>query len=646
MRPQYARLIGLKRLVCGFGFDPLSLGAESDVFTSSTPGRQFESALITPQASSGNLIMALITVTKDLAASSRLAYTSVTFGDQFRAFGIGMSMLDGIVITDDGLNLVGSTIAFLADVSAPGTVQIDVSSGTAGLRAVVIKLIELKSVRQASPVIATGSKISMLTTGDTVGLTTTEANAFLVAVCGCQGTATGPPAAVDGTELFSDSTGPLQFSDTKGVGSYREITTPGPVTAEFSWGVSNRNAMSCVEVRAATSGDLLTIYSVSTPAELTAALAIAVGGDRIEMAAGSYGVVTIGNSYTSDVRITSADPLNQAIFNELHVTAGASHLDFDRLTFFYINDPGDPESYEPFTVTSATFIMFRNSIFKANLVGGFGFGKAMKAIGNTNFTLTRNETFNYERAASIGNSTNVTVSANNMHSLRSEGLNLFDLHTVLIEGNWIHDHKTNDALPEHPDMIQFWNTVEGQFSENVTIRGNFLDSGDGDWTQCIFVTNTAPTMSPAEYHRNFLIEDNVCYNAHLHGITVYQNIDGLTIRNNTLLYDLDADEGLPGNDPPWVTLGGTATMLNTLVDKNVCHLAVKEWQPVTPETNTINPNYIVSRATYPVEFVNALAASPTIEDLVALPGTTIMTDGLGARMTRGLDLPLVVGPLP
>ena len=88
-------------------------------------------------------------------------------------------------------------------------------------------------------------------------------------------------------------------------------------------------------------------------------------------------------------------------------------------------------------------------------------------------------------------------------------------------------------------MIQFWTSGTTSPSTNITIRGNILNSGAGDWTRSIFMRNEMVDLGLAGdemFYQNILIENNVIYNAHAHGITVGET-DGLTIRNNTILYN-------------------------------------------------------------------------------------------------------------
>ena len=65
-------------------------------------------------------------------------------------------------------------------------------------------------------------------------------------------------------------------------------------------------------------------------------------------------------------------------------------------------------------------------------------------------------------------------------------------------------------------MIQFWTSGTTSPSTNIVIRGNILDSGDGGWTQSIFMRNEMVDTGgagDAMFYQNILIEDNVIYNA-------------------------------------------------------------------------------------------------------------------------------------
>ena len=166
-------------------------------------------------------------------------------------------------------------------------------------------------------------------------------------------------------------------------------------------------------------------------------------------------------------------------------------------------------------------------------------------------------------------STISNVVDNDVHSIRSDGFDFVEVNDVLIEGNHIHDFVANLGSGDHLDMIQFWTTGTTSPSTNIIIRGNILNSGAGDWTQSIFMRNEMVDLGLAGtemFYRNILIENNVIYNAHAHGITVGET-DGLTIRNNTILYNATISDGSVVHVP---TINSSNASTNVLDHQQHC----------------------------------------------------------------------------
>ena len=177
--------------------------------------------------------------------------------------------------------------------------------------------------------------------------------------------------------------------------------------------------------------------------------------------------------------------------------------------------------------------------------------------------LDNNEIFNFHRALTVGQSRDLTITANDIHSIRSDGMNFAQVQQVLIEGNYIHDFRGSLNSADHRDMIQFWTNGTTAPSENITIRGNHLDIGAGDSTQSIFMRNDMVDRGLAGiemYYRNILIEENVIVNGHAHGITVGETV-GLTIRNNSVLHsDGGNADGLDASvEIPRISVSGVST---------------------------------------------------------------------------------------
>jgi hypothetical protein len=290
--------------------------------------------------------------------------------------------------------------------------------------------------------------------------------------------------------------------------------------------------------------------TVSTLTGLYDALAHAKGGETILLAAGDYGKLSLSNksgfdiTFPSNVTITSADPGNPASFSGMDVK-GAANLTLDGLTFDYTFAPGHSVYSRPFKVNGSDNITIRNSTFDGDVAqgvsataDGYGFAIGLSVGGSTGITLENNEIFNFHRGIVSGGCDNYTIVGNDIHSIRSDGMDFTQVSNTLIEGNYIHDFNRSLTSGDHADMIQFWTNGTTIPSENVTIRGNHLDIGAGDSTQSIFMRNDMVDLGLAGtemYYRNILIEENVIVNGHAHGITVGETA-GLTIRNNSVLH--------------------------------------------------------------------------------------------------------------
>ncbi len=291
-------------------------------------------------------------------------------------------------------------------------------------------------------------------------------------------------------------------------------------------------------------------YQVSTLAGLYEALAAAKGGETILLEAGNYGDMSLtvksgfSAAFASNVTIASADPTDPAIMTGLDVR-GAQNLTFDGITFDYTFAPGDEIYHRPFSVSGSRDITIRNSTFDGDLASGvsavsdgFGYATGLSVRGTTGITVENNEVFNFHRGLTVFESGEVVVSGNDIHDIRSDGMNFAEIAGVVIENNYIHDFRGSANSLDHCDMIQFWTNGTDSPSSDITIRNNYLDIGNGTATQSIFMRNDQVDrgLAGAEmFYQNVLIENNVITNGHLHGITVGETA-GLEIRNNTVLH--------------------------------------------------------------------------------------------------------------
>jgi hypothetical protein len=290
--------------------------------------------------------------------------------------------------------------------------------------------------------------------------------------------------------------------------------------------------------------------TVTSASELYSALAKAKGGEIIKLAAGNYGDISLtGKSgfnlnFPSNVTITSADPANKAVLTGLDLR-GVHNLTLDRLTFDYKFEVTDKIYERPFSVSGGSNITITNSVFDGDLAhglsaadNGFGYAIGLSIRGAANVTIAGNEFRDFHRGLTVGESTNISVISNDIHSMRMDGMNFSQVQGVVIDGNHLHDFRGSPTSGDHSDMIQFWTAGTSKPSTDITIKNNILDIANGSATQSIFMRNERVDTGAAGAEMNYqnvLIENNVITNGHAHGITVGETT-GLTIRQNSVLH--------------------------------------------------------------------------------------------------------------
>ena len=404
----------------------------------------------------------------------------------------------------------------------------------------------------------------------------------------------------------------------------------------------------------------MTVFHVTNQAQLLSALAKASGGDTISLAGGNYGDVSLIHDkngadleFSSNVTVTSADIKNPAVFTGLALD-GAKNLTFDRLVFDYVFKAGDPLHTSPFRISSSDGVTIRNSIFDgdlakgvSNTADGYGYGKGLSVSGSSNITIRDNEFFNFHRGATFSTTSHLVVSGNDVHSIRSDGFNFSSVSQVLIQANHLHDFKASIGSSDHRDMIQFWTTGTTDPSSDIIIRGNFLDVGDGGWTQSIFMRNELVDQGQAGqemFYRNILIENNVIQNNHLHGITVGETV-GLIIRSNTIVRkeSLTGPVLEGGVGTPSITVSSDAekvTIQQNIVSKISGHEGQGDW--------ILGKNVLVQHTSPNApEFYGDIFISSTLAEgamgPVLLTSSTAYAMKAGAAQTLGQDTPGLSG---
>lgn len=403
---------------------------------------------------------------------------------------------------------------------------------------------------------------------------------------------------------------------------------------------------------------MITTITVSSTQDLISALGRATGGETILLAPGDYGRLAltmaagIDLTFPSNITIAAADSTNPPVFSEV-VLRDVTNLSFRDITFDYTYQAGQPLWYRPVEVEGGANIAFDGCRFDGDVAYGMtaadnGFATGI-GLGLTSVQGVRVEGCDisgFFRGLIVDNCDQVVVRGNDVHDIRSDGMDFVAVQGVLIENNHLHDFRGSPTSTDHRDMIQFWTNGSTRPSTDIVIRNNLLDIGAGDWTQSIFMRNEEVDMGRAGaemFYRNVLIEGNVIVNAHLHGISVGETA-GLTIRSNSVLHD---DGGMADGldsavEIPRVTVAPTST--GVVITQNATY-AIDGFSGQTGWTianNAIVQNQNALGAGFYGDVFRADSLLPTVEGshiFLARVGSLLDQIDAGAPVTLGLTAP-------
>jgi len=278
---------------------------------------------------------------------------------------------------------------------------------------------------------------------------------------------------------------------------------------------------------------------VDGPEALAAALKSAGPGTEILLAPGDYGGLYLdhGGAAAAPLVLRSAEPERPARLFRLRVQ-GAAHVVLDNLVLDYIYSEGDSRKIRPFEIIGSQDITLHRIQFDGDPgADKFGHGYALWVRGVRGGVITNSKFSKFARGLIVAQSRDILVRGNEVWAMSGDGMNFAQVRNVLIEGNYLHDFHRPEGSKVHPDMIQFWTNRTKSPSTDIIIRRNLLSSGEGNWTQSIFMRNEMVDSQGAGdemFYRNIEITENLIINAHLHGITV-GHTEGLKITNNTLV---------------------------------------------------------------------------------------------------------------
>jgi hypothetical protein len=229
---------------------------------------------------------------------------------------------------------------------------------------------------------------------------------------------------------------------------------------------------------------------VQSSSELSAALKNAHSGDTIVLAAGNYSAVSLKDLHFlgEGVTITSADLSAPATLTDLTVT-NSNGLFFNHLEFAV--DPGKPK--DSFKVVASQDVHFDSINWHGTLDDTPTSDQSGFLIRlSSNVSVTNSEFQQLSNGISYVESDHVTISGNNFHDIRTDGVHGGGTSFLTITSNLFTDFRPVGTY--HPDAIQIWTTGTTNLTHDVLIADNLIIRGSGGIVQGIFLGDNTDHM--------------------------------------------------------------------------------------------------------------------------------------------------------
>lgn len=354
-----------------------------------------------------------------------------------------------------------------------------------------------------------------------------------------------------------------------------------------------------------------------TPASYWNTLSAAQPGDVLQLQAGDYGDLNAKNFPKAAPGVT-LQPAPGAMVAMGSINASGS----TNLTFTDFDVTMKPTTQYGVTVGSGGqgVVFDRVKVHQADgsLLQGVGFW-----VRNAAGVTVRNSEFYWLGiGGGVMDSDKVTVAANHIHDVKTDGIMLSGTTNALVTRNLIHDH--HPTAGDHPDGIQFFNTA-AHATDRLEISANRVERGAGGIIQGIFGEDGA----------NVAIHDNELLGTMYNGIGLSRTQGAEITRNFVAGYPDMATRIIVRNACDRVAISGNTAQ------QVVNYVAAGE----TPCSNvTLAGNTIIGPAAGPGDYaaLNAWkgtsAPAATAPPVVASPAPNPLQATVDSLTTQVADL--------
>ncbi|WP_313534414.1 right-handed parallel beta-helix repeat-containing protein [Sphingomonas sp.] len=230
--------------------------------------------------------------------------------------------------------------------------------------------------------------------------------------------------------------------------------------------------------------------TVTTPAELAAALRSAAPGGIVALAPGHWPDIAIaGASYVAPVTITNADPANPAIIRRL-VVKGSRNLTFLNLAIHRVRGAGDAAWLRMAEISDSSDIAFIGGTVNGSLDGDATndmSGIYMRNVQRPSVTGMALRELNV--ALTLEDCADATVQGNDFSFISGDAIDIPGLRGGRIVGNRFRQFRPGPG--SHPDAIQCWTRGKSSGCKDVAIIGNTFEGDPGFEFQGVFFGDEA-----------------------------------------------------------------------------------------------------------------------------------------------------------
>lgn len=308
---------------------------------------------------------------------------------------------------------------------------------------------------------------------------------------------------------------------------------------------------------------IMAIITVSTSAELMAAVKAAQPGDEVRVSPGQYSGVSLkGIMPAGNVTITSADPANPAVFSDLMISA-SSNLTLSNLK---MTVPSGSYTWYHFQILGSSNIKVVDSVFDGPGMNPVQSTSGLIIRNSTNVSVDSSEFKNLVFGVNVLDNKGISVTNSVFHDIRSDGIRGGGNSQVNFSYNFFTEF--HPLSWEHADAIQFWTTNTTAPTTDITVVGNVVVRGaTGSPIQGIFFRDELMTNP----YSNVTLKDNIIIGGAYNSITLDGVISGNVTGNAVIAFpDQDAWIRTQNTTTNLVLSGNTAfkyvTQFNELVD--------------------------------------------------------------------------------